>query len=112
MAAVDRNTGARNIGAGLTGQQQHRPVQFLQPSVLHAAIIGVPDPRLGERNCLCVVPRPGQSVTLEEMLALLRGKVATYKLPESLEIFDALPFTPTGKLQRHRLAEWVAERAA
>ena len=87
-------------------------ILYTSPSVLHAAIIGVPDPRLGERNCLCVVPRPGQSVTLEEMLALLRGKVATYKLPESLEIFDALPFTPTGKLQRHRLAEWVAERAA
>ena len=51
-------------------------------------------------------------VVLEEMLELLRGKVATYKLPESLEIFDSLPFTPTGKLQRHRLAEWIGERTA
>jgi len=49
-------------------------------------------------------------VTLEEMTALLDGKVATYKLPEALEIFEALPFTPTGKLQRHRLAAEVAGR--
>src|SRR5256885_10974505 len=38
----------------------------------HAAIVGVPDPRLGERNCLCVIPRPGTSVSLTEMVAFLR----------------------------------------
>ena len=87
-------------------------VLYTSPKVLHAAIIGMPDPRLGERNCLCVVPRRGHTVTLGEMTALLDGKVATYKLPEALEIFDALPFTPTGKLQRHLLAAEVAERRA
>ena len=87
-------------------------VLYTSPKVLHAAIIGMPDPRLGERNCLCVVPRRGHTVTLGEMTALLDGKVATYKLPEALEIFEALPFTPTGKLQRHRLVAEVAERRA
>ena len=86
-------------------------ILYTSPSVQLAAIVGVPDPRLGERNCLCVVPRPGKSVVLDDMLALLRGKVANYKLPESLEIFDTLPFTPTGKLQRHKLVEWVANRS-
>ena len=46
------------------------------------------------------------------MTALLDGKVATYKLPEALEIFEALPFTPTGKLQRHLLVAEVVERRA
>ena len=87
-------------------------ILYASPKVLHAAVIGMPDPRLGERNCLCVVPRRGHTVTLEEMTALLDGKVATYKLPEALEIFEALPFTPTGKLQRHRLAAEVAGRRA
>ena len=82
-------------------------ILYTHPKVQHAAIIGVHDTRLGERNCLCVVPRAGQTVTLEEMLHMLRGRVATYKLPESLRIVDELPFTPTGKLQRHRLVEWV-----
>jgi acyl-CoA synthetase (AMP-forming)/AMP-acid ligase II len=85
-------------------------ILYTHPKILHAAIIGVPDPRLGERNCLCVIPRSGQSITLEEVVAFLRDQVATYKLPEMLEIVDELPFTPTGKLQRHVLARRVVER--
>jgi len=85
-------------------------ILYTHPKILHAAIIGVPDPRLGERNCLCVIPRSGQSITLEEVVAFLRDEVATYKLPEMLQIVDELPFTPTGKLQRHVLARRVAER--
>jgi len=85
-------------------------ILYTHPKILHAAIIGVPDPRLGERNCLCVIPRAGQSLTLEEAVAFLRDQVAAYKLPEMLEIVDELPFTPTGKLQRHVLARRVAER--
>src|SRR5947207_15626056 len=85
-------------------------ILYTHPSVLHAAIVGVPDPRLGERNCLCVIPRPGASVRLEEMVAFLRDDVATYKLPEELEIFDEFPFTPTGKIQRHALTRQVLVR--
>jgi len=85
-------------------------ILYTHPSVLHAAIVGVPDPRLGERNCLCVIPRPGTSVRLEEMVAFLRDGVANYKLPEELEIFDEFPFTPTGKIQRHALTRQVLAR--
>jgi non-ribosomal peptide synthetase component E (peptide arylation enzyme) len=85
-------------------------ILYTHPAVLHAAIVGVPDPRLGERNCLCVIPRPGKSVTLPEMVAYLRDGVATYKLPEELEIFDEFPFTPTGKIQRHALTRQVLSR--
>ena len=80
--------------------------------MLHAAIVGVPDPRLGERNCLCVIPRSGTRVSLDEMVAYLRDGVATYKLPEELEIFDEFPFTPTGKIQRHALTKQVLARRA
>ena len=107
-----RNKEMVNRGGKKFHPREIEEILYASPKVLHAAIIGVPDPRLGERNCLCVVPRPGCTVVLEEMTALLDGKVATYKLPESLEIFESLPFTPTGKLQRHRLAEWVAGRRA
>ena len=87
-------------------------ILYTHPKVLHAAIIGIPDPRLGERNCLCVIPRPNQQVTLEEMVAFLKDEVATYKLPEVLEIVTELPFTPTGKLQRHVLSKQMVERRA
>ena len=85
-------------------------ILYTHPSVLHAAIVGVPDPRLGERNCLCVIPREGKRVSLPEMVAFLRDGVATYKLPEELEIFDEFPFTPTGKIQRHALTRQVLAR--
>jgi non-ribosomal peptide synthetase component E (peptide arylation enzyme) len=85
-------------------------ILYTHPKILHAAIVGVPDPRLGERNCLCVIPRPGQTLTLDEVVGYLRDGVATYKLPETIELFDELPFTPTGKIQRHVLVRRVLER--
>jgi len=83
---------------------------YTHPKILHAAIVGVPDPRLGERNCLCVIPRPGAPLSLAEVVDFLKNRVATYKLPEALEVFDDFPFTPTGKLQRHVLTQHVVAR--
>ena len=87
-------------------------ILYTHPSVLHAAIVGVPDPRLGERNCLCVIPREGTRVSLPEIVAFLKDGVAAYKLPEELELFDEFPFTPTGKIQRHALTKQVLARRA
>ena len=87
-------------------------ILYTHPKVLHAAMVGVTDPRLGERNCLCLIPKPGANATLEEFVEFLKGEVATYKLPEMLELFDELPFTPTGKLRRHVLTEQVQKRRA
>jgi non-ribosomal peptide synthetase component E (peptide arylation enzyme) len=87
-------------------------VLYTHPKVMHAAMIGIADKRLGERNCLCVIPKAGQSVTLAEMVAHLKGEVADYKLPEVLVIVEELPFTATGKLRRHVLADEVAKRLA
>ena len=67
----------------------------------------MPDPRLGERVCACVVPHSGESLTLDEVVAFLRDKIATYKLPEFLHLLDALPRTPTGKVQKGPLREIV-----
>ena len=73
---------------------------------MHAAMVGVKDARLGERNCLCVIPRAGQSVTLDEMIDFLKGEVSDYKLPERLEIVDEKhqPSTPL-PLHQHRLSD-------
>ena len=59
----------------------------------------VPDEVLGERACAVVVPRPEAAVTLEEIVAYLREEgIATFKLPERLEIRDELPRNPLGKI--------------
>jgi non-ribosomal peptide synthetase component E (peptide arylation enzyme) len=85
-------------------------ILYTHPHVLYAAIVGIPDARLGERNCLCLVPRPGEAPTLEGLVAFLGDSVATYKLPERLELFTQFPFTPTGKIQRHALVREVVAR--
>ncbi len=86
-------------------------VLYTHPNIMHAAMIGIADARLGERNFLCVIPKAGATVTLPELIAYLKGQVADYKLPEELRIVDELPFTATGKLRRHVLAEQVAKGA-
>ena len=82
---------------------------YTHAKVMHAAMVGVADARLGERNCLCVIPKPGEAVTLSELVAHLKGQVADYKLPEELHIVDELPFTATGKLRRHVLTDMIAK---
>ena len=55
---------------------------------------------------------PGATLTLEELVAGLRAKeVATFKLPERLEIFDDLPQSTGGKVSKPTLRTWVGERA-
>jgi non-ribosomal peptide synthetase component E (peptide arylation enzyme) len=84
-------------------------ILYEHPNVLYCALVGVPDARLGERNCLCIVPK-GEAPTLNELLKFLGDSVATYKLPEQLVIVSELPFTPTGKIQRHALVKQLQDR--
>ena len=83
---------------------------YAHPSILHAAIVGVNDVRLGEKNCLCVVLKSEAKLTLDDVTKMLKGQVADYKLPEMLEFYDELPFTPTGKIRRHVLTADVINR--
>jgi non-ribosomal peptide synthetase component E (peptide arylation enzyme) len=87
-------------------------VLYTHPKIMHAAMVGIADPRLGERNCLCVIPRVGQQLELEEIVAFLKGQVADYKLPEMLVRVEELPFTATGKIRRHVLREQMEKRLA
>jgi acyl-CoA synthetase (AMP-forming)/AMP-acid ligase II len=83
---------------------------YEHPAILQVAIVGAPDARLGEKNCMCVVLKPGATLTLDEVVAFLRGRVADYKLPEQLELMDALPMTPTGKIRRPELVKQVKQK--
>jgi cyclohexanecarboxylate-CoA ligase len=74
--------------------------------VLAAAIVGYPDPRLGERACAFVVLRPGQTLDLAGVQALMaEHKVAKQYWPERIEIVADLPKTPAGKVQKFQLRE-------
>jgi acyl-CoA synthetase len=76
------------------------------PKVADVAVVAYPDEVLGERACAVVVPRPGQAVTLEEIVAYLRDLgIATFKLPERLELRDELPRNPLGKILKRELRD-------
>jgi len=79
------------------------------PGVREVAVIPLPDPRLGEIGCACIVAEPGHAPTLQEMVAHLRSAgLATFKLPEAVEVVDALPKTPTGKVQKFEIVRQLA----
>ena len=83
------------------------------PEINHAAIIGMPDPRLGERICAYIVPKEDAIIDFEEITDYLKKKgVATIKFPERIEIVDSLPMTPTGKIQKNILKEDIIKKLA
>ena len=76
------------------------------PKVADVAVVAYPDDVLGGRACAVVVPRPGQTVTLAEIVAYLRDLgIATFKLPERLELRDELPRNPLGKILKRELRD-------
>lgn len=86
-------------------------ILYTHPKVFQAAIVAMPDQRLGEKACAYIVPRRGEIFTFEEMVAFLKEKkVATYKLPERLELVDELPMTPSGKVRKNVLREDIARK--
>jgi acyl-CoA synthetase (AMP-forming)/AMP-acid ligase II len=110
LKIVDRKKELIIRGGANIYPREIEEVLYQHPKVLEAAAVGVPDPRLGERVCACVVPRPGESLSFEELTAFLKDKIATYKLPEFLRLLDALPRTPTGKVQKGPLRNIVLDR--
>lgn len=82
---------------------------FAHPKIANVAIVAMPDPRLQERGCAFVIPKPGETLTLAEVVAYLETKeVARQKFPERLEILGEFPMTASGKVQKFRLREMVA----
>lgn len=78
--------------------------------VRQVAVIGIPDERLGERSCACVVLKPGTMLAFETLVERLRNAgLATYKLPERLLVLDTLPVTASGKVRKHELIRHLQE---
>ncbi|MBM7816011.1 fatty-acyl-CoA synthase [Brevibacterium paucivorans] len=73
--------------------------------VLEAAVIGVPDPKYQERPVAYVVPRPGSTVTQDDVYATLSDRFAKWQLPDQVIITGELPRTSVGKLDKKLLRE-------
>jgi acyl-CoA synthetase (AMP-forming)/AMP-acid ligase II len=75
------------------------------PDIAEVAVVGIPDDVMGERGVAVVVPAsPDRPPSLDELCEHLRGRIATYKLPESLRVVERLPLTPMQKVDRRALS--------
>ena len=83
------------------------------PHVKSAVLVGMPDPVFGEKACACVVPLPGHTLAFADLIAFLRERqIASFKLPERLELFAELPVSPVGKILKRQLRDTIAEKLA
>ena len=68
-------------------------------------MIGVRHPKWDERPLLIVVPKKGQSITQDEILAFMQGKIAKWWMPDDVTFVDEIPHTATGKILKTALRE-------
>ena len=79
------------------------------PAVAEAQVVGVPDDRLSEVACACIVARAGHEISEVSLIDYCRGKLASFKLPRHVLFMEGYPMTPSGKVQKFKLRE-LAEK--
>ena len=80
------------------------------PGIAEVAVAPYPDDTLGEKICACIVTVDGREAPTLEAICdfLLAHDIAKFKLPERIEIIDALPRNPLGKVLRHELSDRIS----
>lgn len=84
---------------------------FAHPKVKAVTLVAMPDETFGEKACAFVVPKPGESLGFDELIAFLKERrIASFKLPERLEIVSEFPTSPVGKILKRELRERIAAK--
>jgi fatty-acyl-CoA synthase len=80
-------------------------VLYKHPAVHMCAVIGIPDEKWGEVGKACVVLKPGTTTSDDELITFMRENLASFKVPKSVEIMDALPLSGMGKILKRDLRD-------
>ncbi len=111
LTVLGRDKDMINRGGEKISAEEVENLTYRLSAVSHVAAVAMPDPDLGERVCLYVVPKPGAAITLEEIRASMEELgVARFKLPERLVIVDELAVTNVGKVDKKALRADIAAR--
>ena len=99
-----------NRGGEKISAEEIENLILTHPAVQNVACVPMPDPILGERMCAYVIPRDGESLTLQQLAAyLLEQEISKHKLPERLEVVDEFPLSPFGKVSKKDLTERITQ---
>lgn len=82
------------------------------PAIAQVAVVGLPDERMGEVGCACVVRRPDTELTTEALVAWAREHMANYKVPRHVLWCESFPLNASNKVLKRELAQIAAERLA
>lgn len=75
------------------------------PKIVNAAVVGLPDERLGEVPAAYVITKPGESLSVEDVQKYCKGNISDLKIPRYVFFVDSFPLTPQGKVQKFKLKE-------
>jgi len=103
-------TGGENVYCG-----EVEAVIYQHPAVREAAVFGIPDPKWGELVMACLVLKPGNTLSADDLIAHCRRSLANYKIPRRVEFSQAeLPKSGSGKILRRVLRErfWARQERA
>ncbi len=91
--------------------QEIENLLLTHPKVKQVAVIGMPDPVMGERACAYIAPKAGDTFTFDEMTSFLRQhRIASFKIPERMEIRESLPIGELGKVMKPQLIEDIRRK--
>jgi 2,3-dihydroxybenzoate-AMP ligase len=101
-----------NRGAEKISAEEVENHILAHPKVENCAFVAMPDRVLGEKGCSFVLTRDNQPLTMEELNKFLREErnIATFKLPERLELVTSFPMTNVGKIDKKELRRIIAEK--
>ena len=102
---TDRSKDVIKSGGEWISSIQLEDAALSHPDVLQAAVIAVPHPKWQERPLLLIVPKAGARISAEAILDHLRPKVASWWLPDAVELVDKFPMTATGKVHKLTLRQ-------
>ena len=103
LSIVDRKKDMILRGGFNVYPRELEEVLLTHPAVSLAAVVGVPDPRMGEEVKAFIVRKPGAAVTEEMLVDWCREQFASYKYPRIIEFKDSLPIGATGKILKREL---------
>jgi fatty-acyl-CoA synthase len=103
MEITDRSKDVIKSGGEWISSIQLENIAVSHPDVAEAAIVAASHPKWAERPLLIVVPKPGREIDKAKLLAIYRGKVADWWLPDDVVVVEELPHTGTGKIQKVEL---------